>query len=214
MIEVHTFTFGPFQENTYLLSDESNECIVIDPGCFDAYEQMELANYIETKKLKPIQLINTHCHIDHVAGNKFIADKYQLPLFIHHLDLTILHNMNRVAQMYGLPPVDESPEPTGYYNEGDIISFGNSELEIYFTPGHSPGSISFYNKKQKIIIAGDVLFNGSIGRTDLPGGDYDTLINSIKTKLLPLGDEFIVYSGHGPTTTIGNERKYNPFLNQ
>jgi len=211
MINIQTFTFGPFQENTYVLYDSSKECIIIDPGCYDEQERQELADFIETNKLHPVRLLNTHCHIDHVVGNNFVAKKYNLKLEINKHDLTTLHSLMMVARMYNLQ-AEPSPEPSVFLDEGDVVKFGNSMLEIVFTPGHSPGSITFYNKEQKMMIAGDVLFYGSIGRTDLPGGHYQTLIDSIKNKLFPLGDDFVVYNGHGPSTNIGFERKNNPFL--
>lgn len=211
MISIQSFTFGPFQENTYVLYDETNECIVIDPGCYDDDERKQLADFIENKKLKPVKLINTHCHLDHVFGNGFIADKYNLKLEINKQDKVVLDAFLMTASLYNLQ-AQPSPAPAVYLEEGDKVKFGNSELEILFTPGHSPGSITFYNRSQKFMIAGDVLFYGSIGRTDLPGGDYNTLISSIKNKLFPLGDDFTVYNGHGSSTTIGFERKNNPFL--
>jgi glyoxylase-like metal-dependent hydrolase (beta-lactamase superfamily II) len=211
MISIQTFTFNPFQENTYVLFDETKECVIIDPGCYDEQERDELIDFIESKNLTPVRLLNTHCHIDHVVGNKFIADKYKLKLEINKQDLTTLHSLMMVAKMYNLR-AEPSPEPSVFLEEGDVVRFGSSSFEIVFTPGHSPGSITFYNKDQKIMIAGDVLFYGSVGRTDLPGGHHQTLIDSIKNKLLPLGDEFVVYSGHGPSTNIGFERVNNPFL--
>ncbi|MFY9308064.1 MAG: MBL fold metallo-hydrolase [Bacteroidia bacterium] len=211
MITVHAFTFGPFQENTYVLYDETMECIIIDPGCYDQKERTELAAFIEEKKLTPVKLINTHCHLDHVFGNGFVAGKYNLKLEINKLDKQVLDSFLMTASLYGLN-ADPSPQPSVYLEEGDKVKFGKSELEIVFTPGHSPGSITFYNREQKFMIAGDVLFYGSIGRTDLPGGNYQTLIDSIKNKLFPLGDDFTVYNGHGPSTTIGFERLNNPFL--
>lgn len=211
MISIHFFTFGPFQENTYVLFDESKECIIIDPGCYDNAERAELAAFIADKKLTPVRLINTHCHLDHVFGNGFVAEKYHLKLEINKYDQPVLDSFLKTCNLYGLN-AEPSPAPSVYLAEGDNISFGNSTLEILFTPGHSPGSITFYNKEQKFMVAGDVLFYGSIGRTDLPGGNFETLISSIKDKLFPLGDDFKVYSGHGPETNIGFERKNNPFL--
>ncbi len=211
MITIQSFTFGPFQENTYILFDETKECIIIDPGCYDEAERAELAAFIESKKLKPVKLINTHCHLDHVFGNGFVADKYNLKLEINKQDLPVLDAYLTTCGLYGLN-AEPSPAPSVFLDEGDIVRFGNAELEILFTPGHSPGSITFYNREQKFMIAGDVLFYGSIGRTDLPGGNYETLINNIKTKLFPLGDDYTVYSGHGPETNTGFERKNNPFL--
>lgn len=211
MISIHHFTFGPFQENTYVLFDETKECLIIDPGCYDNDERAELVDYIQNNQLTPVRLINTHCHVDHVFGNKFIAEKYNLKLEINKHDLPVLESLMMVAGMYNLK-AEPSPAPSVFLDEGDVVTFGNSKLEIVFTPGHSPGSITFYNREQKFMIVGDVLFNGSIGRTDLPGGNYNTLISSIKNKLFPLGDEYVVYNGHGPSTTIGFEKQHNPFL--
>lgn len=211
MIVIQVFVFGPFQENTYVLHDETKECIIIDPGCYTAEERAELAAFIDKQKLTPVKLINTHCHLDHVFGNGFVAEKYNLKLEINKLDKPVLDAFMPSAKMYGLQ-ASPSPEPSVYLSEGDQIKFGNSTLEILFTPGHSPGSITFYEATQRFMIAGDVLFYGSIGRTDLPGGNFDTLINSIKTKLFMLGDDYTVYSGHGPSTTIGFEKMNNPFL--
>ncbi len=211
MISIHYFTFGPFDENTYILYDETKECIIIDPGCYDNRERSELADFIQQNELKPVKLLNTHCHLDHIFGNGFVADKYNLKLEMNKNDQIVLDSYLTVAGIYNLQ-AQPSPAPSVYLEEGDIVNFGNSSLQIVFTPGHSPGSITFYNTEQKFMIAGDVLFNGSIGRSDLPGGNHNALINSIKTKLLALGDDYKVYSGHGPTTNIGHERKTNPFL--
>ncbi|MBL7883418.1 MAG: MBL fold metallo-hydrolase [Bacteroidia bacterium] len=211
MIQIQSFTFGPFQENTYIIYDESKKCVIIDPGCYDNRERNELAGFIEHKKLSPVKLLNTHCHLDHIFGNGFVAEKYNLGLEFNQHDQRIFDAYLATADLYNLN-AEPSPQVSKYIHEGDIISFGNSTLEILFTPGHSPGSITFYNRAQKFMIAGDVLFYGSIGRADLPGGDFDTLINSIKTKLFPLGDDYKVYSGHGPETNIGFERMNNPFL--
>jgi hydroxyacylglutathione hydrolase len=211
MIQIQTFTFNAFQENTYVLFDESKECVIIDPGCYDTMEQRILVDFIEQQELKPVQLLNTHSHIDHILGNNFVSKTYNIPFSMHEKDLPGLHQTVDYGRVYGFN-VDKSPEPNNFLDEGDIVRFGNSSLEILFTPGHSAGSITFYNTEQKIAIAGDVLFFGSIGRTDLPGGNHETLIGSIKSKLFPLGDNFTVYPGHGPTTTIGYEKTNNPFL--
>jgi hydroxyacylglutathione hydrolase len=212
MIKIASLTFNPFQENMYILSDESNECIVIDPGCYEKYEKEELLQFISTNKYTPTRLLNTHCHIDHVFGNKFVSETYNLGLEIHQDDLPVLDSVAQVAHLYNIPNVDESPKPSSFLNEGDKITFGNSELDILFVPGHAPGHIAFVCHQQKFIIGGDVLFYSSIGRTDLPGGDHATLIESIKTKFFPLGDDYEVYSGHGQKTTIGFEKASNPFL--
>lgn len=211
MIKIDFFTFNPFQENTYILSDDSGECVIIDPGCYDSFEKDELDSFIKNQKLKPVRLLNTHCHIDHVLGNKFVADNYKLQVELNFLEIPLLRAVVDYAPQYGIF-CEPSPEPFALINEGDVIKFGNSNLEILFTPGHSPGSICFYNEKEKILIGGDVLFQMSIGRTDLPGGDYETLIKSIREKLFILPDDIKVYPGHGPETNIGFEKRNNPFL--
>ncbi len=211
MIAIHSFCFCPFQENTYILSDDTKACIVIDPGCYDDRELNELTEYIHSRGLIPTHLLNTHCHIDHVFGNKFVADQYKLDLSIHRKDLTTLGSLMQVAAIYQLN-AEPSPQPTHFLDEGDRVQFGDSVLDIVFTPGHSPGSICFISHAQKFVIGGDVLFRESIGRTDLPGGKHADLINSIRQKLFTLGDDYTVYSGHGPATTIGHEKKHNPFL--
>jgi len=214
MVKVYCFTFNPFQENTYVLADKTGECVIIDPGCFDREEKAELKAFIEENQLKPVKLLNTHCHIDHVLGNRFVADTWKLGLEMNKNDLSILKNVVSYGQVFGVNGIEESPEPTNFINEGDKVHFGETVLDVVFVPGHAPGHVAFIEKNQKIIISGDVLFRGSIGRTDLPGGDFDTLIRSIKTKLFPLGDDFVVYPGHGQETTIGEERKFNPFCGE
>jgi len=205
------FTFNAFQENTYVLFDESLECAIVDPGCNSFDEEKTLSSFIESKGLKPVLLLNTHCHIDHVLGNKFVADKYRLELTTHKDEKAVLDANVMVANMYGVQ-YTLSPNITQFLDEGDTATFGNTALEVLLTPGHSPASISFFHKESKQLIAGDVLFQNSIGRTDLPGGDFDTLISSIKTKYYPLGEDVKVYPGHGPFTTIGEEKMNNPFL--
>lgn len=211
MIRVSTFTFNDFAENTYILHDETGECVIIDPGCQKSTEQKELTTFIDSRKLKPVALINTHCHIDHILGNGFVADKYKLPLHLHEDELITMREAASWASLFEMS-INEGPERKIFISEGDIIQFGNSLLETFLTPGHSRASLSFYSKADKLVVSGDVLFNGSIGRTDLPGGDYDTLIFSIKNKLFSLSDDYVVYPGHGPNTTIGYEKLSNPFL--
>ena len=210
-MNVASFVFSAWAENTYILYDDSKECCIVDPGCNDDSERQTLVEFIESNGLKPVKLVNTHCHIDHILGNKYVSEKYDLPLVAHRGEKVVLDNMVSVAVMYGTH-YDKSPDISEFLDEGEYLSFGNTKLEVYFTPGHSPASISFFHRETKQLIAGDVLFKGSIGRTDLPGGDYDTLIASIKDKFYPLGDEVVVYNGHGPTTNLGEERRSNPFL--
>lgn len=212
MANIVTLTFNPFQENTYILYDDTKECIIIDPGCYEPHEKAFLKAEIEKMGLKPVRLLNTHCHLDHVFGNAFIARTYNLSLEIHEGEMPVLTAYLSTCQMYGIPNVEPSPAPGKFITTESTITFGQTELSVLLTPGHSPASICFYDKKNNFIIAGDVLFREGIGRTDLPGGDYDTLINSIKTALFPLPNDTVVYPGHGPKTTIGHEKSANPFL--
>jgi glyoxylase-like metal-dependent hydrolase (beta-lactamase superfamily II) len=211
MFQLQTFEFSPIQENTYLLYNEHNDCIIIDPGCYFEEEREVLASFIQSKNLNPVLLLNTHCHLDHVFGNKFVAEKYGLIPHIHPLEKKLLEYAPTSGLMYNLP-FDNYTGELAYIHEGSILKLGEDELVAIFTPGHSPGSLSFYCKKQLFIISGDVLFQRSVGRTDLPGGDHATLILSIQEKLMILPDETVVYSGHGPSTTIVAERTGNPFL--
>ncbi|MDX1666600.1 MAG: MBL fold metallo-hydrolase [Saprospiraceae bacterium] len=212
MAEVISFTFNPFQENTYLVADDSGECVIFDPGCYEDAEKEQLRSKIEEHGLKPVRLINTHCHIDHIFGNRFVYETYGLPLEIHRDEKPVLKAAPEAGALFGIMMQEISPEPGGFLEEGDLIEFGSTSLRTLLTPGHSPASLSFYCEEEDFVIAGDVLFQGSIGRTDLPGGDFDTLIQSIREKLLPLGDSVRVYPGHGPATYIGYERQHNPFL--
>jgi hydroxyacylglutathione hydrolase len=211
MFKVTTFIFSPFAENTYVVYDETGECAIIDPGCYNAKEEQELVDFIEANNLKPTLLLNTHCHVDHVLGNHFVFTKYGLKPHYNRIEQYILEGAPQFAAMYGFH-MTPSPEAEKYIDEGDIVTFGNTSFEIMFLPGHSPGSIAFYNSEQKIIFGGDVLFYLSIGRTDLPGGNHEQLITSIKKNLFRLADDYLVYSGHGQTTTLGNEKRYNPFV--
>ena len=197
-------------ENTYVAYDDTRECVIIDPGCYEKNEQQELTSFIENKNLMVKYLLNTHCHIDHVLGNQFVKDQFNVALLLHKDELVGLNANKILAPSYGIPNYQEA-YPDKYIDEQDKVKFGDTELQVLFVPGHSPGHIAFYNKDRKICISGDVLFQRSIGRTDLPGGDYDTLINSIHKKIFPLGDDVVVYCGHGPSTTVGEEKKYNPF---
>lgn len=205
------FTFNAYAENTFVLSDETKQCIIIDPGCYEQAEKDALADYISNENLQPVQLLNTHCHIDHVLGNKFVAEKYQLKLVAHQLEEPVLASVVNYGPSMGFK-VEPSPPIEVFIDESQKIEFGNTILDILFTPGHSPGSVCFHHKASFTLIGGDVLFQMSIGRTDLPGGDFDTLINSIQHKLWKLPDETVVYPGHGPSTNIAFEKANNPFL--
>jgi glyoxylase-like metal-dependent hydrolase (beta-lactamase superfamily II) len=212
MIQIQSFTFNGFQENTYVLFDETKECIIVDPGCYELEEQQKLKQFITDRGLKPVHLVNTHCHIDHVLGNRFVADHWDLDLAIHHLDVPTLNSVKEYCALYGFHNYKESPQASRFLKEGEQIKFGDSTLDILFTPGHAPGHIVLHCSKQNFVIGGDVLFQMSIGRTDLPGGDFDTLISSIREKLFSLDEKTLVYCGHGPSTNIGFEKANNPFL--
>jgi hydroxyacylglutathione hydrolase len=210
MLHVKMFEFNPFQENTYLLYDDTRECVIIDPGCYDPEEQDELVNFIESNQLNVKLLLNTHCHIDHVLGNWFVKKKYSVKLLIHRKDEVVLNSVKVYAPNYGFAAYQETT-PDGYLEENDIVQFGSQSLKVLFLPGHAPGHIAFYDEVSKMVIGGDVLFYNSIGRTDLPGGDHQTLIDSIQKKLFLLPDDVVVFPGHGPKTTIGYEKQTNPF---
>ena len=207
---IKCFTFNPFMENTYVIYDDTNEAIIVDPGCYEPHEQDTLKAFISENNLKPVRLLNTHGHIDHVLGNSFVKSEFDLQLTIGIKDEETLRSVTAYAPSYGF--VNYHPvEPDAFIDEGDVITFGNSNLDVIFLPGHAPGHIAFVNSDEKICIGGDVLFQDSIGRTDLPGGDHDTLISSIQNKLFKFEDDMVVYPGHGPTTTLGREKRTNPF---
>jgi hydroxyacylglutathione hydrolase len=210
-MKVHLLTFSPFEVNTYIVSDKSKECVIIDPACYNKEEEEYLTNYISFNNLKPVRLIQTHCHLDHVFGNKFVCDTYQLKTEASKEEEFNLNNAEHAAKLYGVEMKKPYPIET-FIKEGDTVKFGFSQLNVLHVPGHTAGSLVYYSEKDNFAIVGDVLFKGSIGRTDLPGGDYETLISQIKAKLLNFDKDMIVYSGHGPETTIGDERGNNPFL--
>jgi hydroxyacylglutathione hydrolase len=211
MIRIKVFIFNPFQENTYVLHDNTGECVIIDPGCYAAAEENELSAYIKDNNLKPVALINTHTHIDHILGNNFVTLTYGLKPQIHRAAEVFLESAPEHGAMFGLQ-VSELALPEKYLEDGKIFRFGNSSLEVRYTPGHVDGSVCLVNHENSFVISGDVLFNGSIGRTDLPTGDFDLLEESIREKLYTLPDNFVVYPGHGPSTTIGEEKMGNPFV--
>jgi len=209
---IKTFTFNPIQENTYLVYDETNEAVVIDAGCVSEIEKRALKNYIEDNELTLKRVLNTHLHFDHQFGNKFLFTTYGIKPEAGKEDEYLLENVIAQTRSFGMAVDEEAQSLGGYITDNQEIKFGNTTLVALHVPGHSPGHMAFYDQKDGILFAGDVLFRGSIGRTDLPKGDYATLILSITNKLLPLPDSTVVYSGHGPSTTIGFERKNNPFL--
>lgn len=210
MIQVHKLTFNPFQENTYILSDETGEAVIIDPGCYERTEQKYLVDYLAQKNLNPVRLLNTHCHIDHVLGNYFVASQFNLKLGIHKADIPTLKAIPDYAHLYGFNGYQESPEPDYFLEDGDEIRFGNSVVKVIFGPGHCPGHVAFYNEADNFVINGDILFQGSFGRVDLPGGDFQTLKRTILERMFALPENTTVYCGHGPETTIGAEKRSNP----
>jgi glyoxylase-like metal-dependent hydrolase (beta-lactamase superfamily II) len=211
MTEIKRFAFNPFQVNTYVLSDETNACIIIDAGMDDTAEEDEIIHYIESHELKPVLLVNTHAHVDHILGCSFMADKFNIP-FVAHKDCEFfMKRARQSAMMFGIALRNEKTIDS-YLNEGEELKFGNTSLEVLHTPGHADGSLCFYSKKDNFVITGDVLFNQSIGRTDLPTGNYELLQKSIWEKLFTLPDETVAYPGHGPETSIGFEKIHNPFV--
>ncbi|HLP13061.1 MAG TPA: MBL fold metallo-hydrolase [Flavobacteriales bacterium] len=212
MLTVQKFTFNPFSENTYVVYADNKEAAIIDPGCFHREEEQELETFINDNKLTVKRLLNTHAHIDHVFGNQFCATKWGLPLELHEKDIITLKRMPAAAELWGIKGYKESPQPGALLTEGQKIKLGNYELDVVFVPGHAPGHVAFISHSEKFIIGGDCLFQGSIGRTDLPGGSLEVLMHSIKKQFLNLPDDYVVFSGHGGETTIGRERKSNQFI--
>lgn len=207
------FGFSLFGINTYVVVDEATKkCAVVDPGMIEPEEENALVNYIERNGLTVTHVINTHLHVDHAVGDKFVADKFKVPVLGHKSDETLGARMQQQAMMFGMREKLDAVSLTSYLEDGDKVKVGDGELDVLHVPGHSPGSIALYDPEGKYVIVGDALFDGSIGRTDLPGGDFRTLINSIRSKLLTRPDDTTVYPGHGPATTIGREKKYNPYL--
>ncbi|WP_215237901.1 MBL fold metallo-hydrolase [Dyadobacter helix] len=213
MLKIQTFTFNPFSENTYVLYDETKEAVIIDPGCYEQRELNELYSFIETNGLKPVKILNTHAHIDHVLGVAPVKRKYGIPFLLHKIDEPLLKAVKTYAPNYGFVLFEE-PEIDTYLTEGKDVTFGKTTLKVIFVPGHAPGHVAFVNDESRMVVGGDVLFRQSIGRTDLPGGDFNTLLNSIRTKMFTLPDDYTVYAGHMQPTTIGYEKKHNPFLNE
>jgi glyoxylase-like metal-dependent hydrolase (beta-lactamase superfamily II) len=211
MLTIKFFTFSPVQENTYVLYNEDKKALIIDPGCYDNAEKETLSKFISDNGLVVKKLLNTHCHLDHIFGNKWVHETYGMELFLHPEEEKVLAFGPQSGIMWGLP-FENYVGPLNFLNAGDEVVLGTDVLKVILAPGHSPGSICFYSEEQKFVIGGDVLFRESIGRTDLPLGDHQTLLNSIRNQLFVLPDDVEVYPGHGPLTTIGYEKKHNPFL--
>ena len=211
MIQIKTFYFNDLRECTYVLWDETLECIIIDPGCYSSSERERLVKFIDSENLKPVKIVNTHGHFDHIMGNAFVATEWGIKTHIHPQDKPHLERAQKYSELFGYS-IEQPPLDTIDIDDGDKITFGKSSVTVMHTPGHTRGGVSLYNLEEKFVITGDALFAGSIGRTDLPGGDYDQLMESLLGRLVKLGNDFKVYPGHGPVTTIGQELDTNPFL--
>lgn len=209
-MRIQKFIFNDFQENTLVISDLDKNCIIVDPGCYYPEERHELEHYISQNELIPMALLNTHCHIDHILGNAWVIDKYNIPFYMHGKDLVTLNAVPTYAPMYGFTGFEASPQPTHLVEHGDVLRFGTLSFEVLFGPGHAPGHVAYYDKNHNVLINGDILFKGSFGRFDLPNGDLPTLKNTITQVLFNLPDDTLVYCGHGPETTIGAEKFSNP----
>ncbi len=210
-MHIRQFSFNPFQVNTYILYDDTGECAIIDASCYEKHEKKQLADFIEEKQLKPVLQLFTHCHIDHMLGSRFVSKTYKLKPLTHQDSLPFLENSKEYGKAFGFD-VEKPVLPEVFIDDGDILMFGKQELKVLHTPGHAAGSLCYYHESENLVVVGDVLFLGSIGRTDLPTGDHDLLIKSILQKLMVLPDNTTVYPGHGPSTLIADERKANPYL--
>lgn len=211
MLTIKSFCFNAFQENTYILYNKDKEAIIVDPGCYTRIEQKILTSFIELHELTPTLLFNTHCHLDHVFGNNFVSEKYQLTALLHQQEQVVLDRLQEASTKWNIP-CEAYKGPVKYVEQEDIIHFGEDQFKILFTPGHSPGSICFFNAQQDFIVSGDLIFKDGVGRTDLPGCDPNALIKSIQEQIFPLPETTTIYSGHGPSTTWGREKKANPYI--
>lgn len=211
-LQIQVFTFNSIQENTYILSDDKNNAVIVDPGCYTRNEKNELKNYISENNFTVVALLNTHCHIDHILGNSFVKSTYGVDFYMHELDLPTLNAVPNYAHLYGFEAYEESPQPDVFIQEKQILTFGEIKLEVIFGPGHAPGHVAYYNHENNLLISGDILFKGSFGRVDLPGGSMDVLKKTIVEKMFNLPDNTVVFPGHGPKTTIGVEKKSNYIL--
>ncbi|MCX6285621.1 MAG: MBL fold metallo-hydrolase [Bacteroidetes bacterium] len=211
MIQLERFAFNTFMVNTYVLYDETKEAVIVDAACYESFEKQGLADFIQDAGLRIVRHILTHCHIDHILGSQFVFEKYGILPEFHRAGLPFLTEAKSIAINFGLT-LDGVPEPGGFIEDGEVINFGKCSLSVLYTPGHADGSVCFYSSADGFVITGDVLFRDTIGRTDLPSGDFDSLMESIKTKLFTLPEDTVVYPGHGPETSIGYEMVNNPFI--
>jgi glyoxylase-like metal-dependent hydrolase (beta-lactamase superfamily II) len=205
------FTFNAFAENTYIIADSDGNAVIIDPGMTDASEDSILFDYIEEERLIPRIILNTHCHLDHILGNSAVAEKYAIEMHCHALEIPVIERASATSLMFGIP-YRPSVLPAKTVEEHEFISVGEISLEVLFVPGHAPGHVAFVCHEEKVVFSGDVLFKGSVGRVDLPGCNAQHLVHSIQTKMYGLPDDYVVYSGHGPQTTIGDEKRDNFFV--
>jgi glyoxylase-like metal-dependent hydrolase (beta-lactamase superfamily II) len=210
-MKIYKEIFSPIAVNTYIISGDDSGCIVIDCGCYGRSEEMRLEQLLTDRGLKPKLLLNTHCHLDHLFGNRLMLERYGLRTWYHEGDSQNHLNAPKHALMFGLT-MEEPPAPAGYLADGEVVTAAGVSLDVLAVPGHSPGGIAFYSEKDGVVFTGDALFAGSIGRSDLPGGNHGQLIESIRRRLFTMPPETVVYSGHGPETTIGREIGSNPFF--
>ena len=209
--KVKRFVFNSFGVNTYILTDETGKCLVIDPACQSRQEESALESYISGNNLEPVGMVNTHFHVDHIVGNTYACNAFGLRPQCHKNCKPFWETVVASGAMFGIK-IEKLIIPRDFIDEGDIINFGKSFIEVLYTPGHADGSICLVNHDERYVVSGDVLFRDSIGRTDRPTGNFDVLYQSITTKLFTLPDDYTVYPGHGPETTIGYEKMNNPFL--
>jgi glyoxylase-like metal-dependent hydrolase (beta-lactamase superfamily II) len=205
------FTFNAFSENTYIIADSKGNAIIIDPGMTDVSEDSILFDYIEEEKLAPQLILNTHCHLDHILGNTAVAERYNIAMRCHALELPVIERAASTSLMFGIP-YRPTVMPAQTIEENEVISVGDISFNVLFVPGHAPGHLAFVCHEEKVVFSGDVLFKGSVGRVDLPGCNAADLVRSIQTKMYALPDDYVVYSGHGPQTTIGDEKQENFFV--
>jgi len=210
-MKIKTFVFNSFQENTFVIHDASGEAFIIDPGCSTPEEEKKLRDYVYDNHLHPAAVVLTHGHIDHILGIPFCKREWNVPVWIHPGDGFLYLQAAVYAQVFGLK-ISSMPDPDRMLNEGDVLRCGEESLEVIHVPGHSPGGIALYNRANQVLFPGDILFSGSIGRSDLPGGDHQLLVDGIRRKLLALPEDTVVWPGHGPSTTIGEEKAHNPYL--
>jgi len=213
-VHIEVFTFNPFQENSYVIYDDAKNCVIIDPGCYEREEEQQLLSFIQSNQLMPVALLNTHAHIDHVLGNNFVLENYSIDHYLHQEDIKTLEAVSNYAHLYGFQAYKKSPLPTKILKGGEQLIFGEIKLDVLFTPGHSPGHVVFYNAENNFVINGDVLFRGSYGRVDLPGGSMDVLKKTILEIMFQLPEDTAVYCGHGPSTSIGVEKRTNYILQE